>query len=74
MKAKIIGVKKVDFNSNDGPVKLTQFFVNHKEDNVEGLVSNVVTHNDMRNGPPPVCKIGEEYEVEYNKYGKLRFA
>ena len=74
MKAKIVGMKKLDFQGNEGPVKITMYYLNMRSENVECYETNVTSHNELRNGPPPPIKIGDEIDVEYNKNGKLRLS
>ena len=72
MEALVVGIKKLDFTANDGPVRRTQFYLNFPSDNVEGQDVGSLSWDEMRNGPPPNIGVGELIQVEYNKSGKLR--
>ena len=74
MKAVLVGIKALDFKGEDGPVKMTKWFLNFPGDGVEGHEVGWITWDEMKRGKPPIFKPGEEVTVAYNKYGKLNLA
>jgi len=74
--AKIVGIKKVDFTSSTGQVKITKYNVTYKDTTqkgIDGLSVGEVSWNEMISGMPPLHKINDEIKVAYNKGGKLVF-
>lgn len=74
MDAVVVGKKLVDFEDEKGKaVKMTKFFINMPEENVEGYAVGSVSWNEIRNGASPEIALGDVIEVEYNKNGRLQF-
>ena len=74
MKAKVVGKKKVEFTGDSGAVKMTKFFVTvDTGETDEGIEVDLISWNEIENGPPPELRIGQDIEAAYNKRGKLRY-
>ena len=67
MEAIVVGIKKMDFQGSDGPVKRTTYYVNHPGRDVEGFETGYLSWDELRNGPPPLHAIGEVIEVEHGR-------
>ena len=72
MQAIVVGTKRLSFIGKDNsPVRMTKYFLNVPEDNVEGHGVDTMNWNEVTKGKPPAYGIGEVIDVEYSKTGKL---
>lgn len=69
MKAKLLGVRELDFKSNDGSaIKGTQWYISFPE---EGVVGEMTDKLFLRDGfAIPACKPGDMLEISFNRKGK----
>ena len=74
MLAKVLGVRPLDFKSNDGnEIKGTQIFVSYKDTNpkskVQGEICDKIFVSDMSNVQVPLFDFGKEYDFVYETNG-----
>lgn len=71
MKAKLIGYRKADFTTKEGTrIVGTQLFFAYPWDGVVGeIVEKVFASNKVK--LPENFVIGKEYNIIYNRYGKV---
>lgn len=69
MKAKLLGMRKLDFSSNDGTqVQGIQAYIAFPEEGVEGVMTDKLF---LRDGFAfPACEPGATLEVTYNRKGR----
>ena len=72
MKAKIIGLKDTSFTPKDSntPISGKTLFICYPSDNVEGFRCESVFGTMLRFVNGYVPKVGDEINIEYNRYGK----
>jgi len=77
MKAKIVGIKRLDFEGEDGKsVNLHQYnvvFNDATDTDMEGQSVAKVSWNVNARGAAPAHKTGDVIEILYNKSGKLTY-
>lgn len=69
MKAKLLGMRKLDFSSSDGTqVQGIQAYIAFPEEGVEGVMTDKLF---LRDGFAfPSCKPGDMLEITFNRKGK----
>ena len=72
MEATVAGIRKLDFETEAGKTKMTQYFVTIKQENVDGHGVDKINWNELENGQPPKIAVGQIIQAEYNHRGKLR--
>ena len=69
MKINLLGIKKLDFTSNDqSKIKGTQLFVSFKDEGVDGQRTDKLFLKD--GFTLPALKPGDVLDVTYNRHGK----
>ncbi|MDR2589838.1 MAG: hypothetical protein LBC71_02450 [Oscillospiraceae bacterium] len=78
MKATVVGMKKVDFMSDNELVKMKKYFLTVDTGEIdEGLEVEVLTFRELNEKgeyePAPIFNLGQEIEIAYNKRGRARY-
>ena len=69
MQAILLGVRKLDFSTNDGQIKGTQLFIAFDEDDVTGKATDrIFVKSDI---PLPKLEINKPFNVYFNRKGKV---
>ena len=69
MKVILLGVRKLDFTTQDGQVKGTQLFIAFDEDDVQGKATDkIFIKSDMQ---LPKLEINKPFNVFFNRKGKV---
>lgn len=65
----LLGFRKLDFTTEDGPVKGVQLFTSNEEEGVTGLMTDKLF---IRDGMElPALTVGMTLDVEFNRRGKV---
>ena len=69
MQAILLGVRKLDFTTNDGQVKGTQLFIAFDEDDVQGKATDkIFVKSDIQ---LPKMELNKPFQVFFNRKGKV---
>ena len=69
MQAILLGVRKLDFSTNDGQIKGTQLFIAFDSEDVTGKETDkIFVKSDI---PLPKLEINKPFNVFFNRKGKV---
>jgi len=75
MKAEIVGMQHGDFKAGNGDeIKYTKYHLVVDTGEIEGKEVDTLFWNEIEKGSPPLYKLKDTVDVQYNKRGKLAFA